>query len=139
MKMKSFHFIICGNKACVGVCVGGRVDGWLGVCVKKPNIIKLIGVKQMASLIVCLNHYHTIPYFDNFVKEIFRKTQGGKRKTLVTSILSFPTMLATLNKTIFKFSVVFISKFANNFGLNKPKVLLFGKEIKLKKKKLCLF
>ena len=39
-------------------------------------------------------------------------------------------MLATLNKTILKFSVVFILKFANIFGLDKPKVLLFGKEIK---------
>ena len=43
-------------------------------------------------------------------------------------------MLATLNKTIFKFSVVFILKFANIFDLDKPKIL-FGKDVKLKKKK----
>ena len=73
----------------------------------------------MASLIVCLNH-HTFPYFDNFVNEIFRKTLGGKEKNAVNQnfigILSFPTMLATLNKTIFKFSVVFILKCANILG-----------------------
>ena len=62
----------------------------------------------MASLIVCLTHYRTIPYFDNFEKEVFRKTMCGKEKMLLTNILSFPTMLATLHKTILKFSVVFI-------------------------------
>ena len=52
---------------------------------------------------------------------------------LVTASSPLPTMFSTVSKTNFNILVTFVLSCAkfNAFNLDKPKILLFGKELKL--------
>ena len=83
-----------------------------------------------------LTLYHTIKrQFNDPVKEAFWKHCRKRRKCWEPAFSPFPTMFSTLSKTNFNFSPAFILSSANAFNLDQSKILSFGKELRVMKKK----
>ena len=67
----------------------------------------------------CLTLYHTIPTFNNPEKEGL-ENRGKMRKCWLPAFSPFPTIISTLAKTNFNFSVTFSLSTPNAFNLDKP-------------------
>ena len=76
----------------------------------------------------CLTLYLTIPTFNDPEKEGL-ENRGKTRKCWLPAFSPFPTIISTLPKTNFNFSVTFILSSPNAFNLDKFKNLLVGKKL----------
>ena len=72
---------------------------------------------------------HTIPTFYDPTKESFENILGKGENAGNQHFLLFPTILFTLPKTIFSFSVKVILSSANAFNLNLSLISSFVKEV----------
>ena len=75
--------------------------------------------------------FHTVLSFKNPEKKAIQKHYGKSRNAGKQHFLLFPPCFLPLPRTDFNFSVTFILLSADAFGLDKSKILLFGKELTL--------
>ena len=79
--------------------------------------------------LIFLTLYHTIPTFNDPEKEGLENIKGKREKCWLPAFSTFPTIIFTLAKTNFNFSVTFILSSPNAFNLDKFKKLSLGKEL----------
>ena len=112
----------------------GEISCYMQFLLLKTSVFERLVLQTNKSIGLFRNGltlYHTILTFNDPKKEAFWKHCGKRRKCWKPAFSPFPTMLSTLPKANFKFSVTFILSSANYFNLDQSKILSFGRELTL--------